>query len=328
MIALARALRDREGIGALFAVNGSDDALAPIQRAGFETQSVDAAHNAEMLGRIVAQRAPDLLICDFREGLSREELQSLASHVSITAIVDDGSDRRLAGDVAYYPPVPQAEALDWTGAHCEARIGWQWALLGLGKPVARPARSANKPTLLVTMGGSDPAGLTLRSAIALSKLEPAFRARFVIGPGVAEGPTLAKKIAGLAPHFETIEDADGLATEYASCDMALATFGVTAYELGAYGVPAIYLCLTEDHALSASAFDTAGMGESLGLAAQVSDDDIAHAVSALMNDAVRRRTMRTIGLATIDGEGAVRVAADIAERLAVAASATAFRAAR
>ena len=32
MIALARALRDREGIGAFFAVNGSEDALLPIRR--------------------------------------------------------------------------------------------------------------------------------------------------------------------------------------------------------------------------------------------------------------------------------------------------------
>jgi spore coat polysaccharide biosynthesis protein SpsF len=40
----------------------------------------------------------------------------------------------------------------------------------------------------------------------------------------------------------------------------LAAFGVTAYELAAFGVPAIYLSLTQDHALSASAFEQDGMG--------------------------------------------------------------------
>jgi spore coat polysaccharide biosynthesis protein SpsF len=328
MIALARALRDREGIGALFAVNGSDDAHVPIQRAGFETRSVDASRDIDVLGKIIADCSPDLLVCDFREGLSRSDLEALAARVSITAIVDDGSDRRLAADVGYYPPVPQAQALDWTGSHCEPRIGWEWALLGLGKPAARPARASAKPTLLVTMGGSDPGGLTLRSAVALSKLDPAFRARFVIGPGVAEGPKLAKTIAGLAPHFETIEGADGLATEFASCDLALAAFGVTAYELGACGVPAIYLCLTEDHALSASAFEAAGMGQSLGLAARVSDEDIRDSVSALLSDPARQRTMRNVGLATIDGEGATRVATDLAARLARVESVTPVRIAR
>src|SRR5208282_516887 len=103
----------------------------------------------------------------------------------VTAVIDDASPRRLAADLAYYPPVPQAEKLDWTGSHCERRIGWQWAILGLGKPAASWGHAGPRPTLLVTMGGSDPAGLTLKCAHALAKLDPAFRARFVIGPGVA-----------------------------------------------------------------------------------------------------------------------------------------------
>ncbi len=328
MIALARALRDREGIGALFAVNGTDDALLPIRGAGFEAQSIDPSHDTDLLGNIIAERGPDLLVCDLREGLARSALQSLATRVSLTAVIDDGSDRRLAADVAYYPPVPQAQVLVWNGTGCEPRIGWEWALLGLAKHGARPARSASKPTLLVTMGGSDPNGLTLRTAHALAKLDPVFRARFVIGPGVADPAKLALTIAGLAPHFETIEGADELATEFASCDVALAAFGVTAYELGAYGVPAIYLCLTEDHALSASAFDAAGMGQSLGVAAQVQDSDIADSVMSLLGDAARRRAMRAAGLATIDGEGVTRVATDLAARLARVSALRPVRAAR
>ena len=75
--------------------------------------------------------------------------------------IDDGSERRLASDFAYYPPVPQARALDWTGARTVPRIGWEWALLGLN-PHLTPARApaTARPTLLVAMGGSDPQGLT------------------------------------------------------------------------------------------------------------------------------------------------------------------------
>jgi len=315
-VALARALRDREGIGAIFAVNGTEDALAPIVRAGFEAGLIDGAKDAETLGALVAERKPDLLICDLREGVERATLETLSTNVALSAVIDDGSPRRLAADMAYFPPVPQAEALDWTGSACERRIGWQWAILGLGKPAAAWQHPSQRPTLLVTMGGSDPAGLTLQSARALARLEPRFRARFVIGPGVANRAQLAHAIVALAPHFETLEGADGLATEFASCDVALAAFGVTAYELAAYGVPALYLCLTEDHALSASAFEAAGMGQSLGLAQTASDADIANAVSALLSDSSRRRDMRNAGLTTIDGEGASRVAADLATKLA------------
>jgi spore coat polysaccharide biosynthesis protein SpsF len=90
---------------------------------------------------------------------------------------------------------------------------------------------------------------------------------------------------------------------------------VTAYELAAFGVPALYLCLTEDHALSASAFEYAGMGVSLGLADGVSDERLAKSVWALLGNAARQREMRAAGLMTIDGQGASRVACDIAKAL-------------
>jgi spore coat polysaccharide biosynthesis protein SpsF len=326
-VALARALRDREGIGSVFAVNGTTDALAPIQHAGFEAISLDRSHDAEMLENLVVTRKPDLLICDLRDGLDGPTLEFVARNVSITAVIDDASDRRLAADVAYFPPVPQAFQLDWTGSDCVARIGWEWALLGLAKAKLKERVHAARPKLLVTMGGSDPAGLTLRSARALSQLDPAFRARFVIGPGMKDGPRVARIISGMAPNFETIEGANGLATEFAACDMALTAFGVTAYELAAYGVPALYIALTEDHALSASAFEDAGMGTLLGLESRIEDSDIAQGMWALLGDTTRRREMRAAGLMTIDGDGAARIAADLAASLKQRRSATPVRAA-
>ena len=71
MVALAKALRDREGMGALFAVNGTEDALAPIRAAGFEAVLVDGNDDEAALAAIIDARAPDMLICDMREGLDR-----------------------------------------------------------------------------------------------------------------------------------------------------------------------------------------------------------------------------------------------------------------
>jgi spore coat polysaccharide biosynthesis protein SpsF len=327
MVALARALRDREGIGSVFAVNGTADALIPIKSAGFEAIAIDKMRDAQMLENLIETRHPDLLLCDLRDGLSGAELETVARDVAITAVVDDASERRLAADVAYFPPVPQAFQLDWTGSDCVARIGWEWALLGLAKTALKERAHAARPSLLVTMGGSDPAELTLRSARALAQLDPAFRARFVIGPGMKDGARTARLIASMAPNFETIEGADGLATEFAACDVALTAFGVTSYELAAYGVPALYIALTEDHALSASAFEDAGMGTLLGLEASIEDGDIARGVWALLGDAARRRDMRAAGLMAIDGEAAARIAADLSASLKQRRSATPIRAA-
>jgi spore coat polysaccharide biosynthesis protein SpsF len=313
LVALARALRDQEGIGSIFTVNGSEDALAPIRSAGFEAELTGPGTTA--LRTLIESRQPDLLVLDGREGPSRTELEDLTLSLGITAVIDDASDRRLAADLAYYPPVPQAERLDWSGSCCAPRIGWEWAVLGLSQTTSRPKPASPRPTLLVTMGGSDPRGLTLRTARALARLDPIFRARFVIGPGVEDREHIASSIVKLKSNFETIEGADDLAVEYASADFAIAAFGVTAYELAAFGVPSLYLCLTADHALSASAFEYAGMGISLGLADEASDQRIAKSVWALLGDTTRQREMRAVGLMTIDGQGASRIARDLAEAL-------------
>ena len=324
MVALARALRDRQGIGAVFALNGSEDARDPIRRAGFSVTCL----GTETLESLIQRHAPDLLLLDCREGPDRAGLSNLSRQVTLTALVDDGSERRLACDRAYYPPVPRALALDWTDSSCVPRIGWEWSLLGTAQAAPRPRPLSNRPTLLVTMGGSDPHGLTLRCARALSRLDPGFRARFLIGPGLADGAAVARQVVSLNRNFETIEGADDLATEIAGADLALAAFGVTAYELAAAGVPAIYLCLTEDHASSASAFEGAGMGVSLGVADDVSDRAIAQMVVRTSSDAPRLREMRAAGLMTIDGNGAARIAADLADALAARRAQAPARAAR
>jgi spore coat polysaccharide biosynthesis protein SpsF len=312
MVSLARALRDRESIGAVFAVNGTVDALAPIRRAGFEGQLLSSE---EHLGEMIARLSPQLLLLDGREGPSRAELDRLARDIPVTAVIDDGSERRLAADFAYYPPVPQVKGLDWTGARTVPRIGWEWCLTGLN-PHLTPARAlASRPTLLVAMGGSDPHGLTLIAARALAGIDPGLRVRFVIGAGMKDGGSVAAAIVALSDRYETVEHADDLAIEYAHADLGLCAFGVTAYEMAAFGVPALYLALTEDHACSARAFDEAGMGALLGIAADVTPEAMAGAVNALLQDAPRRRQMRKAGLSLVDGEGAARIAGDLAQAL-------------
>ena len=312
MVSLARALRDRESIGAVFAVYGTVDALTPIRKAGFEAQLLSSEDH---LTELVTRLKPQMLLLDCREGPSRAALDALAHDIPVTAVIDDGSERRLAADFAYYPPVPQVKTLDWTGARTVPRIGWQWSLTGLN-PHLTPARAlASRPTLLVTMGGSDPHGLTRLAAQALTGIDTAWRVRFVIGTGMADGAATAAAIVALSNRYETVEHADDLAQEYAHADLGLCAFGVTAYEMAAFGVPALYLGLTQDHAESARAFEDAGMGQLLGVAAEVGAEEMANAVTALIQDAPRRRQMRKLGLSLIDGEGAGRIAADLAQAL-------------
>jgi len=300
MIALARALRDREGMATVFAAGCGNELAAVIRQAGFEVR--DPAG--------ISSDAPaDLMVIDCAPGVGVE-----ADGARLTAVIADSSERRLAADYAYYSPLPEVANLDWTGARTVVRVGWEWALPGIVPSHNRPRSRSPRPVVLVSMGAGDPQGMTLGVARALAALDPVFRARFVIGPGFKRRQHLAKTIVGLSSNFETIEGADGLATEFASCDLALTTVGVTACELAAFGVPALYLSTDRLEAAAAGAFEHAGMGISLGVGA--GDGAIAKTVWSLLNDGGRRREMRLIGQMTIDGNAPVRIAADLASALA------------
>jgi spore coat polysaccharide biosynthesis protein SpsF len=163
-----------------------------------------------------------------------------------------------------------------------------------------------RPRVIVSMGGSDPNGLTLPAVRALAALEATFEATVVVGPGADS--QLEAKIAKIAPRFSIVRSPNDLPRLMSEADLGLISFGVTAYELAALGVPAVYLCLTDDHAYSASAFERAGMGVSLGVAAQANEADIRVAVQELLSDVELRRTMSAAGRMNLDGRGAMRIA--------------------
>jgi spore coat polysaccharide biosynthesis protein SpsF len=326
MIAMARAFRDREGVRAIFAVHGTEDALAGVRLAGFEADLIGA--DGTEIESLIAERRPDFALFDCRTGPSLNEMARISKSVEVTAVIDDLSERRLAADLAYYSPIPLAQRLDWHGSACTPRIGWEWTLLALDQDGVRPRPPSPRPTLLVAVGGGDKSGLALCAARGLARLDAVFRARFVIDPQLMNRDAVASAIVRLKSNFETIEGADNLANEYASADLALAVFGDAAYQLAAHGVPALYLCLTEEHALSASAFEYAGMGLSLGAAEAVSEELLAKSVWALLGDTARRREMRAAGLMTLDGEGAARIADDLANALAMRRASSPIRIAR
>ena len=190
-LTLARALRDREGLGVLFALNGEEDAAETIRQGGFETIVLPRTSQTTAFMSLVTAKKPDLLVADARTNLSRDMLARIRQKTGILAVIDDNSDRRLAATHAYYPPVPQTEGLSWKGAHTAVRVGWEWALLGFdpARLPANPAvRNLARPTIVVSMGGSDPLELTRLVARALAKVSASYRARFVIGPGFRNAP--------------------------------------------------------------------------------------------------------------------------------------------
>ncbi|MEW6380738.1 MAG: hypothetical protein AB1611_14175 [bacterium] len=255
------------------------------------------------------------LILDVRDDLPRQVVDIWRRQGILIAVLDDPGERRLAADLAFYPPVPQVQRLDWRGFTGQLQAGWEWVVLRpeFAHPPLSPSRPFHsKPLVLVTMGGSDPAGLTLLAARALDTLAEDFEAVLVPGPAFQQRETLEILLAGARRSFTVQSPGDDLPGLMSQADMAIISFGITAYELAALGVPAIYLCLTGDHAESASSLVAAGFGKSLGVFSQMSQQALADAVREFLTRGASGPPMTS---RLIDGRGAERIARRIADRL-------------
>lgn len=320
-LALADELAQAHGCRVAFAMRQGPLGHELVRAGGyvvFTPPGVELPFNySEWLEGIANQVQARALVLDVRDDLLAQAVGRLREGGLLIATIDDPSVRRLEADLAFYPPVPQAKRLDWTSFSGQSHVGWEWVVLRreFAHPPARVYH--DRPVVLVTMGGSDPAGLTLRAVAALDRLSGDFDALVVLGPGYSHNGELADLLTATRRHFCLRRDVSDMCGLMAQVDLAVASFGVTAYELAAMGVPAIYLCLTRDHAESASAFVEAGMADSLGVYTEVAAETLAGRVGTLLADAPRRARMGQRARRLVDGRGAERVAHMVVERMRI-----------
>jgi spore coat polysaccharide biosynthesis protein SpsF len=316
-LAIAEQLRRDHELTPLFAGRFEEGAAALLKAQGFAQADLQGAEEP-WLARLAAEAGARAVLFDIRTGLAPSALEALRAHGTVTVTLDDASPRRLAADLAVLPPTPLVQALEWSGFRGEALIGWAWQVLA-----AAPVQRISSPdegdplTLLVTMGGADPAGLTERMARLLLPLARAVRPLFVIGPAFAQPVALRTALHGLWAKAEIAFKPDSLAPLITKADLALVAYGITAQELAASGVPALYLGLSEDHVESAEALAATGAGLCLGRHDVLGDAAIRAAVASLIGDRVRRKAMALAGPRTLDGRGAARLAARIAELIRI-----------
>lgn len=108
-----------------------------------------------------------------------------------------------------------------------------------------------------------------------------------------------------APAAAIVHSANDLPKLMGEVDLAVTGAGFAACELAALGVPALYLCASDDEALRASAFERAGMGYALHAPDEAK---IGAVVNDLLADAPQRRAMSAAGRMNVDGRGAMRIA--------------------
>jgi spore coat polysaccharide biosynthesis protein SpsF len=310
-LALADELREKHDVAVSFAMRASPLASEMVKRRSYPIlQAPDGVvfDQEAWLRDCIVKSGAQTLVVDVRDDLSQAALNALAGKGTMIAVLDDQSDRRWAADLAFYPPVPQVLRVDWSGFRGRLCVGWEWVVLRAQFAESIPPRYNAKCSLLIAMGGSDPAGLTLKAVRAVDRMDGDFESVIIVGAGFCHQHSLRELLGQTRRRFTVREDVSEMSAAMAHADLAVCSFGMTSYELAAMGVPAVCVCLTEDHAQSASALVSAGMAISVGIDDQDTETRLAAAVEGLLVDKNTRAQMSARARELVDGRGAKRIA--------------------
>jgi len=331
-LALADELRDQYCCEVAFAMLEGIVAVEQIQEHGYVVHQSNGGvckkiDEGTWLHQLVMDTETDALILDVRTNLTLDAVQKIRANNVLIVTIDDSSERRLAADLVFYPPVPQVKKLGFSGFAGQLFVGWDWVLLrpefALHRMKVPPISSIlnvknGQPEplkVLVTMGTSDPACLTVLALKALHQIDQNLHVIVVLGREFMHESALRQWMNKVRRNYDFRRDVDDMPSLMAEAHIAIASFGVTAYEIAVIGVPAIYLCLTDDHALSARAFCDANIASSLGCYKSVKPLDIENAVMELLQDGRKRSRMSCNARLIIDGKGVKRVASKINSKI-------------
>jgi len=304
-LAVAEALAS-QGVSYRFAMAPDATALAWLRAAGQREPFVLADHEHPLPDVLAAAVEADVVVADVRRPLERTEVRALRGSGRVV-LIDNAGPGVAEADVVV---APFGEASDdrWL-------VGPSFLpLRRIDRRAPGRRRTGAGPTVLVSMGATDPGGLAVPVVEALAQVRlPDLSTRVVANPMAPVWASLADLLHrhDLGPAHAV--EPGGLGAHLADADVAVVAFGVTVYEALAMGIPTIALCRTSGDVAHARTLEARGALRSLPL--HWGTSDVVAVVEEIAGDAALRAEMSRAGRAVSDGRGAERIASRIVRLL-------------
>jgi len=322
-LALADAVQ-RRGATTLFAINEDALTTAPaLAEAGAEVFVVEAGggdvapadegapkNEIDLLYRYAGRR-PDWIVFDhYRRGVVYEQLAE-ASGVCTLAI--DDLVRAHAASIVL-DPAPGRTSDAYRSASPDSLIltGPAFAPLKPQIAAARLRREQSQARrdpsasfrILVSLGGADPDGATVRVLEALRFLGASVAVTVVVGGATPHLTKVQDECARTGARL--ITDAPDMASLVVEADLAIGAGGVSALERCCIGTPSVLVAIADNQRATLDGLIAAGACVEVGAGAL--PHDLPKVLRALLADADARRRMAEAGRRLCDGAGAHRAA--------------------
>lgn len=277
-----------------------------IDETGFTRHEVSAS---SLDSGIIARVRPDWLVVDSYE-IPTALINLANTQCTVLAIVD-GDTRGIEADLILDHNLG-AEDIDWP-AHVADRVlaGSKFALVRRAILKARryePWKFTDQPPhVLAVMGGSDPGGLIVDVARALSNVKLKMKVTLVCAPAWRD--QVDGIVSGL-PGFTVINPTNELPQWLANTHVVISAAGTSSWELCTLGLPAILLGVVDNQSESLRRMVERGYVE--GIDVQHTSrpsliSEMTSRIEQLILNESRRHELSESCSAEFDGHGAERV---------------------
>lgn len=201
---------------------------------------------------------------------------------------------------------------------CEYLLGEKYFCLDESyKPYLKKKKKIKKiaNSILITSGGNDLKGITLKAIRALNKLpKNNYFLRIVLGSMISsKSKNLILDELNICPHqYELYIGLDTLADKIYHSDLVISSSGLTKYECAALGIPAILISIDHAHLNYNKPFQKLESSIHLGLADEIEIDNLSKQIAILSSNYQKRLYMSKNGVQNIKGNGAKLIASHIA----------------
>lgn len=270
--------------------------------------------DAETLLALAAREGAKAIVADsYLYGAAY--LTALARRGLVTVSIDD------MGRLPSYPcDVIVNQNLHADAALYNGKAGDAVLMLGPSFAILRPefaaARAARDLPLvarrmLITFGGVDPKGASMKALDALRLLGDAVSAELVVGAANPRADEIIAAAAGIA-NVEIVRNVADIAARLAHADIVLSAGGTTVWEAACMGAPMLLVASAPEEAVSAGLLVKGGACRFLGPVEALEPQGIATAIEDFAGDLAARARSNVLGSALVDGLGAARVVHAIA----------------
>ncbi|KAF2519776.1 hypothetical protein E0W68_00670 [Flavobacterium salilacus subsp. salilacus] len=301
------------GYSSIFLVSESCTFIPVIEQRGYKAEVVKSFNesiNKKELSSFITSNSISVVIIDTIEEdyltLSplKQQLSNDVLLVTITLFLFS-LDKRYE-DISFFPDFTENTEAEYLSEYGKVKLysGKNYLTIRPEFALEYDVKEIDKKDVLITMGGTDPEGFTLK---ALNALKDSGYSITVLLSASSNTYDKVKEVEDKNANVSVITFSNSIAEIMYSHKVLLINGGLTRYEACALGVPFIAISIHQVQYDITEKVTSTGAGINLGIGTQLSTSDIRSAVTALIQNPDKRKQISSTMKKIIDTTGSKNI---------------------